>query len=314
MAADETNDRRSLDTGPTFSLIRSLIADRRTREASGCIFVEGIRNFITALDQGWSVQTIVYSERLLIAPVARKWVRSLKRGNTPYCRVTPEQFRSMSCAQRACRSRSNSASEDRWSRTGVGPRSRVLDGGWSNPHAGESGHTHALGLRCRCRWLLSSGRSIVPLREIVQSLSKMCRADPKTPIPMEEVARRLKLTLPEVQRAALFLARSPAHPGVHTQNQVPVLQPSENYVTLGGFEHLKEKSREEARLALRPLPLMASTGLPGDIGVMWDLRAVVPWTNQARGYLVMAHHDGHERWKSGSLPGSGPGHFPMIPT
>jgi hypothetical protein len=32
MAADETNDRRSLDTGPTFSLIRSLIADRRTRE------------------------------------------------------------------------------------------------------------------------------------------------------------------------------------------------------------------------------------------------------------------------------------------
>ena len=101
MAADETNDRRSLDTGPTFSLIRSLVADRRIREDSGCIFVEGIRNFITALDHGWSVQTIVYSERLLIAPVARKWVRSLKRANTPYCRVTPEQFRSISCAQRA---------------------------------------------------------------------------------------------------------------------------------------------------------------------------------------------------------------------
>jgi len=101
MAADETNDRRSLDTGPTFSLIRSLIADRRIRAASGCIFVEGIRNFITAVDHGWSVQTIVYSERLLIAPVARKWVRRLKRADTPYCRVTPEQFRSISCAQRA---------------------------------------------------------------------------------------------------------------------------------------------------------------------------------------------------------------------
>ena len=101
MAAEETTDQRSLDTGPTFSLIRSLVADRRTREASGCIFVEGIRNFITALDHGWSVQTIVYSERLLIAPVARKWVRSLKRANTPYCRVTPEQFRSISCAPRA---------------------------------------------------------------------------------------------------------------------------------------------------------------------------------------------------------------------
>ena len=101
MAADETNDRRSLDIGPTFSLIRSLIADRRIRESSGCLFVEGIRNFIMALDHGWSVQTVVYSERLLIAPVARKWVRSLKRGNTPYCRVTPEQFRSISCAPRA---------------------------------------------------------------------------------------------------------------------------------------------------------------------------------------------------------------------
>ena len=101
MAADETNDRRSLDTSQTFSLIRSLIADRRIRDESGCIFVEGIRNFITALDHGWSVQTIVYSERLLIAPVARKWVRSLKRANTPFCRVTPEQFRSISCAQRA---------------------------------------------------------------------------------------------------------------------------------------------------------------------------------------------------------------------
>jgi RNA methyltransferase, TrmH family len=101
MAADEANDQRSLDTGPTFSLIRSLIADRRVRDASGCIFVEGIRNFITALDHGWSVQTIVYSERLLIAPVARKWVRRLKRADTPYCRVTPEQFRSISGAQRA---------------------------------------------------------------------------------------------------------------------------------------------------------------------------------------------------------------------
>lgn len=92
MAADETYEQRSLDTGPTFSLIRSLSADRRSREASGCIFVEGIRNFITALDHGWSVQALVYSERLLIAPVARQWVRRLKRANTPYCRITPEQY------------------------------------------------------------------------------------------------------------------------------------------------------------------------------------------------------------------------------
>jgi RNA methyltransferase, TrmH family len=100
MAADETSDRRSLDTGPTFSLIRSLIADRRIREVSGCIFVEGIRNFITAVDHGWSEQTIVYSERLLIAPVARKLVRGLKRGNTPYCRVTPSRSEASYAARR----------------------------------------------------------------------------------------------------------------------------------------------------------------------------------------------------------------------
>lgn len=101
MVADEIGDQQPLDTGPTFSQIHSLLADRRARDTSGCFFVEGIRNFVTALDHGWSVKTIVYSERLLIAPVARKWVRRLKRANTPYCRVTPEQFRSISYAQRA---------------------------------------------------------------------------------------------------------------------------------------------------------------------------------------------------------------------
>src|SRR5688572_26325131 len=101
MAADETNGLRSPDFGATFSLIRSLIADRRARASSGCIFVEGIRNFITALDHGWSVHTLAYSERLLVAPLARKLVRRLKRANTPFCRVTPEQFRSISSAERA---------------------------------------------------------------------------------------------------------------------------------------------------------------------------------------------------------------------
>jgi hypothetical protein len=187
MAADETNDRRSLDTGPTFSLIRSLIADRRTREASGCIFVEGIRNFITALDQGWSVQTIVYSERLLIAPVARKWVRSLKRGNTP---VLSGYTRAVSihivCAARLPESEQFCV---RRSLVSNRCRSTIARVGWRFVKSARRGiwAHHALGLRCRCRWLLSSGRSIVQLREIVQSLSKMCRADPKTPIPMEKL-------------------------------------------------------------------------------------------------------------------------------
>jgi TrmH family RNA methyltransferase len=79
----------------------ALSASERLFQLAAVGVVVCIRNFITAVDHGWSVQTIVYSERLLIAPVARKWVRGLKRGNTPYCQVTPEQFRSISCAQRA---------------------------------------------------------------------------------------------------------------------------------------------------------------------------------------------------------------------
>ena len=65
------------------------------------LFVEGIRNFIQAVELGWTLETLVYSERLLIAPVARQWVRRLKRAQVPHARLTPEQFRSISHTERA---------------------------------------------------------------------------------------------------------------------------------------------------------------------------------------------------------------------
>jgi TrmH family RNA methyltransferase len=102
MDADASRAQRLLPSEPALTLIRSLTVERRVRDASRCFFVEGVRNFIQAVERGWAVETLLYSERLLIAPVARQWVRRLKRAGTPYARVTPEQFRSVSRTERAC--------------------------------------------------------------------------------------------------------------------------------------------------------------------------------------------------------------------
>jgi TrmH family RNA methyltransferase len=75
--------------------------DRRYRDLHGRFFVEGVRNFVSAVDQGCAVDALLYSERLLTSPIARKLVRRLKRAGTPFARVSPEQFRSVSRAERA---------------------------------------------------------------------------------------------------------------------------------------------------------------------------------------------------------------------
>jgi TrmH family RNA methyltransferase len=60
-----------------------------------------VRNFIEAVDHHFSVDTVLYSEKLLINPLARKLVRRLKRAGVPFARVTPEQFRRVSRTERA---------------------------------------------------------------------------------------------------------------------------------------------------------------------------------------------------------------------
>lgn len=47
-----------------------------------------------------SVDTLLYCEKPLTNPLARKPVRRLKRGGVPFARVTPDQFRRVSKTER----------------------------------------------------------------------------------------------------------------------------------------------------------------------------------------------------------------------
>ena len=94
-------DYRQLDVAPTLTRIRKLQADRRYRDQRRLFFIEGVRNFVAAIDQSFPIETLVYSEKLLTAPLARKFVRQSKRAGVPFARVSPEAFRSISHAEHA---------------------------------------------------------------------------------------------------------------------------------------------------------------------------------------------------------------------
>ena len=94
-------DYRQSDVALTLTRIRKLQDDRRYRDQHRLFFIEGVRNFVAAVDQRFSIETLVYSEKLLTAPLARKFVRQLKRAGVPFARVTPEAFRTISRAEHA---------------------------------------------------------------------------------------------------------------------------------------------------------------------------------------------------------------------
>jgi TrmH family RNA methyltransferase len=64
-------------------------------------FVEGVRNVVHAIESGFHIETLVYSEKLLIVPIARRLVRDRCRSGTPTLEVTPEVFRQVSTTPRA---------------------------------------------------------------------------------------------------------------------------------------------------------------------------------------------------------------------
>lgn len=101
MKNEHRADYRQLDAAPTLTRIQKLQSDRRYRDQHRLFFIEGVRNFVQAIDERCSVETLLYSEKLLTAPLARKFVRRLKRGGIPFARVSPEEFRRISHAQHA---------------------------------------------------------------------------------------------------------------------------------------------------------------------------------------------------------------------
>ena len=64
-------------------------------------FVEGVRNVVHAIESGFHIETLVYSEKLLIVPNARRLVRDRCRSGTPTLHVSPEVFRQVSTTARA---------------------------------------------------------------------------------------------------------------------------------------------------------------------------------------------------------------------
>jgi RNA methyltransferase, TrmH family len=81
--------------------IQRLQRDRTYRQTHQSFYIEGVRNFIWANDNQLQITKIVYSEKLLTAPIARKLVRRSRRAGTPCISITPEQFRQISHTERA---------------------------------------------------------------------------------------------------------------------------------------------------------------------------------------------------------------------
>jgi len=96
MASDPGTGPRPLETDPTLDLIEKLHASRRFRDAQGLFFVEGVRNFVQAVDHGWTVDALLYSDTLLKSALARKLVRRLRREGIPTARASPEEYRRVS--------------------------------------------------------------------------------------------------------------------------------------------------------------------------------------------------------------------------
>ena len=101
MKDENRADHRQIDAAPILTRIRKLQDDRAYRDQHRLFFVEGVRNFVTAIDHGFSIETLLYSEKLLTVPLARKLVRQSKRAGVPFARVSPEVFRSISRTERA---------------------------------------------------------------------------------------------------------------------------------------------------------------------------------------------------------------------
>ncbi len=101
MTGGEPAGRRPAEFTATLKDITALQTDRGFRDSRGLFYIEGVRNFVQAVANGFAIDSIIVSERLLTAPLARKLVRRCRRSGVTGLNVTPEQFRQISQARRA---------------------------------------------------------------------------------------------------------------------------------------------------------------------------------------------------------------------
>lgn len=101
MARVNISNHTRLDVEATLAEVKRLYLDRKYRHTSGLFYVEGVRNFLRVIDSSFQIAAIVFSEKLLTVPPARKLLRSNRRAGVPCVSLTPEQFRSISFTERA---------------------------------------------------------------------------------------------------------------------------------------------------------------------------------------------------------------------
>ncbi len=101
MSAHDPKHRSAAEANSALDEALALQKDRNRRDRSGLFYIEGVRNFIQAVDHGFEISRIIASDKLLINPVARKLVRRCRRSAVPVVSATPEQFRHISTAKRA---------------------------------------------------------------------------------------------------------------------------------------------------------------------------------------------------------------------
>ena len=101
MTTCKPGGRRPADFAAALKDVKALQTDRGFRDTRGTFFIEGVRNFVQLVDNGFAIECIIFSERLLTAPLARKLVRRCRRSGVHALRVTPEQFRQLPFSKRA---------------------------------------------------------------------------------------------------------------------------------------------------------------------------------------------------------------------
>jgi TrmH family RNA methyltransferase len=72
------------------------LRDREERDRRRAFIVEGARFLCVACDQGYHVEQLVVSRKLLVSPIGQMLARRLRRRGVPCLRVTPEMFSKLS--------------------------------------------------------------------------------------------------------------------------------------------------------------------------------------------------------------------------
>lgn len=90
-----------LEIDAVLAKVKRLKQSRSYRDRKQQFFVEGVRHCIQAIDHKLKISVLLYSEKLLTVIPARQRVRQARRSGIPTIKVTPEQFRQISTAERA---------------------------------------------------------------------------------------------------------------------------------------------------------------------------------------------------------------------